>query len=217
MQRPSYLLQCAFPTSTFIESFIYLYSSFHKMFGPLLGLRSFDIPKGPLVCKQTSLPITFDGVRLILTSIIAPTTYLRNWAFVISIIFARFMVDQCPSFLKLQQESTITHFLSSNTLITHVIFQHPQPEHVFFHSNNSLDNKWFNFEIPSWIVYTIVPFLACFSMRHLKPIVPKFDLVLGQGQAFGLQFDQSSQPFDYLPQFFAQHFICDLYYPILQS
>jgi hypothetical protein len=36
-----------------------------------------------------------------LTSIIAPTTYLRNWAFVISIIFARFMVDQCPSFLKL--------------------------------------------------------------------------------------------------------------------
>jgi hypothetical protein len=31
------------------------------MFGRLLGLRSFDIPKGPLVCKQTSLPITFDG------------------------------------------------------------------------------------------------------------------------------------------------------------
>jgi len=100
MQRPSYLLRCASPTSTFIESFIYLYSSFHKTFGHLLGLRSFDIPKGPLVCKQTSLPITFDGVKLILTSIIAPTTYLRNWAFVISTIFAMFMVDQCPFLLE---------------------------------------------------------------------------------------------------------------------
>jgi hypothetical protein len=70
------------------------------MFGPLLGLRSFDIAKGPLVRKQTSLLITFDGVGLILTSIIAPTTYLGNRAFVISIIFARFMVDKCPFLLE---------------------------------------------------------------------------------------------------------------------
>jgi hypothetical protein len=70
------------------------------MFGPLLGLRSFDIAKGPLVRKQTSFPITFDGVGLILTSIIAPTTYLGNCAFVISTIFARFMVDQCPFLLE---------------------------------------------------------------------------------------------------------------------
>jgi hypothetical protein len=70
------------------------------MFGPLLGLRSFDIAKGPLVRKQTSFPITFDGVGLILTSIIAPTTYLGNRAFVISTIFARFMVDQCPFLLE---------------------------------------------------------------------------------------------------------------------
>jgi hypothetical protein len=100
MQRPSYLLWCASPTSTFIKSFILLLFFFHKMFGRLLGLRSFDISKGPLVHKQTSLPITFDGVGLVLTSIITPTTYLRNWAFVISIIFARFMVDQCPFLLE---------------------------------------------------------------------------------------------------------------------
>jgi hypothetical protein len=35
-----------------------------------------------------------------LTSTIAPTTYLRNWAFVILVIVARFMVDQHHFFLK---------------------------------------------------------------------------------------------------------------------
>ncbi len=39
---------------------------------------------------------------------------------------------------------------------------------------------------------------------------------MAQRQAFGLQLDQSSQPFDYLPQFFTQHFIRDLDYPIPQ-
>ncbi len=70
------------------------------MFGPLLGLRSFDIAKRPLVRKQTSFPITFNGVGLILTSINALTTYLGNRAFVISTIFARFVVDQCPFLLE---------------------------------------------------------------------------------------------------------------------
>jgi hypothetical protein len=35
-----------------------------------------------------------------LTSIIAPIVYLGNWTFVISTIFARFMVDQCPFLLE---------------------------------------------------------------------------------------------------------------------
>jgi hypothetical protein len=46
--------------------------------------------------KQTILPITFNGIRLIPMATIAPTTYSRNWPFVISIIVARFMVDQRP-------------------------------------------------------------------------------------------------------------------------
>jgi hypothetical protein len=70
------------------------------MFGHLLGLRSFDNPKGPLIHKQNSLPVTFSGVRLILISIIAPTTYLVNWAFITSIIDVKFMVDQRPFLLE---------------------------------------------------------------------------------------------------------------------
>jgi hypothetical protein len=70
------------------------------MFGCLLGLGSFESPERPLTHKQASLPITFGGVRLILTSTITPTTYLNSWAFVVSIIATRFMVDQCHFFLE---------------------------------------------------------------------------------------------------------------------
>jgi len=49
-----------------------------QVFGCLLGLGSFDSLKGPLACKQASLPITFGDVKFISTSIIAPTTYLSS-------------------------------------------------------------------------------------------------------------------------------------------
>jgi hypothetical protein len=75
-------------------------SSFHKMFKCLLGLGSFDNPKGPLDRKQASFPITFGGVEFILTSIIAPISYLGNWAFVVLVIFAKFMIDQRPFLLE---------------------------------------------------------------------------------------------------------------------
>ncbi len=97
-----------------------------------------------------------------------------------------------------------------------MIFYHPQPVHVFFHLSNSLGNKWFNFKIPSWNVCTIIPFPSCSPIGHLRPIVPKFYLVLAQGHVLSLQFNQPSQPFDYLPQFFAQHFVFNLDYPIPQ-
>jgi len=100
MQRPSYFLWCTPPSSTFIESLISFDSSFHKMFGHLLGLGSFDSLKGILVHKQTSFLITFGGIELISTSTIAPTTYLGSWAFVTLIIVARLMVDQCPFLLE---------------------------------------------------------------------------------------------------------------------
>jgi hypothetical protein len=48
------------------------------------------------------------------------------------------------------------------------------------------------------------------------PIVPKFYHVLAQGWALNLQLNQSSQPFDYFPHFFAQHFVHDFDYPIPQ-
>jgi hypothetical protein len=70
------------------------------MFGCLLVSGSFDNPKGTLDHKQTSLPITFGGVGLILTFTIAPTTYLGNWALVALIIVVRFMVDQHPFLLE---------------------------------------------------------------------------------------------------------------------
>jgi len=89
-----------FTMHTSIKSLISLKSSLHKVFGPLLGPRSFDNIERPLAHKQASFPIIFKGVGFISTSIIAPTTYLGNWALVASVIDARFMVDQCLLFLE---------------------------------------------------------------------------------------------------------------------
>jgi hypothetical protein len=63
------------------------------MFGRLLGLGSFGSPKGPLVHKQASLPITFNGIGLISTTTITPIVYLRSWALVALVIVVRFMVN----------------------------------------------------------------------------------------------------------------------------
>jgi hypothetical protein len=65
-----------------------------------LGPRSFDNPEGPLAYKQAFISITFSGIEFIPTTTIVPTTYLRNWAFVISIITVRFMIDQCFFFFE---------------------------------------------------------------------------------------------------------------------
>jgi hypothetical protein len=70
------------------------------MFGCFLGPRSFDNPKRPLTHKQIFFPIIFGGIRFILMTTIALTTYLRSWALVTSIIAIRFMVDQCFFFLE---------------------------------------------------------------------------------------------------------------------
>jgi hypothetical protein len=70
------------------------------VFGHLLGPTSFDSLKRPLNCKQAFLPITFGGIGFIPTTIIALTTYLGNWALVVSIIIVKFMVDQCFFLLK---------------------------------------------------------------------------------------------------------------------
>jgi hypothetical protein len=70
------------------------------MFGCLLGPRSFDSPKGLLAHKQTSLLITFNGIMFILTTTIAPTTYLRGWDVVALIIVVKFMVDHHPFLLE---------------------------------------------------------------------------------------------------------------------
>jgi hypothetical protein len=70
------------------------------MFGHLLGPRSFDSPKRPLAYKKKKFSITLDGINFISTSTITLTTYLMNYAIVVSIIAARFMVNQCPFLLE---------------------------------------------------------------------------------------------------------------------
>jgi hypothetical protein len=64
------------------------------MFRHLLGLGSFDNPKGLLACKQVSLLIIFGNIGFILTTTITPTSYLRNWILVVTTIVARFKVNQ---------------------------------------------------------------------------------------------------------------------------
>ncbi len=51
-------------------------------------------------------------------------------------------------------------------------------------------------KIPFRSVYTIIPFLACYSVGYLKPIMLEFYYVLAQGRMLGLQFDQFSQAFN---------------------
>jgi hypothetical protein len=70
---------------------------------------------------------------------------------------AKFMVDQRPFLLEALAQ------VDNNTSKWLAIFYRPQHARVFFPLNNSLGNKWFNFKISSWSVYTIIPFLACFS------------------------------------------------------
>jgi hypothetical protein len=178
VQHPSYLLWCTPPSSTFRESLTSFNTSLHEMFGRLLGPWSFNSPKGSLTHKQTFLPITFSGVRLISTSIIAPRVYLRSWALVILIIDVRFMVDQCPFLLKaLAQVDNNTFHVQKHFQVACDLL--PLPARVcFVHFNNSSGNKWFPFKIPSQSIYTIILFTACYLMKHLKPIVPKFYHVL---------------------------------------
>jgi hypothetical protein len=126
MQRPSYILQCTPPSSIFTKSLISFDFSLLQMFGCILGPWSFDSLKRPRVCKQTSFLITFSGVEFILTSTIAPTTYLGNWTFVISVIAIRCMLDQHPFLLEALTWINNNNFLSNNTLRRHVIFYHPQ-------------------------------------------------------------------------------------------
>jgi hypothetical protein len=70
------------------------------MFGHFLHLGSFDSLERFLACKQASLPITFGGVKLILTSTIALVACLGNWALVVLVIVVKFMVDQWFFLLK---------------------------------------------------------------------------------------------------------------------
>jgi hypothetical protein len=100
MQQPLYLLHCTPPFPTFINSLVSFYSSLLQMFRHFLGLRSFDSLERLLTCKQALNPIILGGIGFIPTSTFAPTTYLRSWTFVASIITIRFMVDKHSSFLK---------------------------------------------------------------------------------------------------------------------
>ncbi len=99
------------------------------MFGDLLGSRSFDSPERPLAHKQASLPITFSGVRLILASIITPTSYLGSWVLVALVITTRFMVDQCPFLLEaLTQINNNTFLFQQHLKVTCDLL--PPPTHA---------------------------------------------------------------------------------------
>ncbi len=148
MQRPSYLLWCTPPFSTFINSLVSFNFSFFQMLGHLLNQRLFDGLEGPLVHKQTSFPIIFGGIRFISITTIALTTYLRNWPFVTSIIAINVMVDQHPFLLEALTWVNNNTFLFQQHFKATCDLLPPQHTHVFFFLNNSLGTKWFDFKIP---------------------------------------------------------------------
>jgi hypothetical protein len=158
--------------------------------GRLVGPRSgsFDNPKGLIACKQTFLPITFISIGFILMAIIALTTYLGSWALITLIIVIMFMVDQCPFLFETLARVDNNNF--PTPLQGDMWYLIAPNSHMFFFClNNSSDNKWFNFKISSWNVYTIILFPTFSSTWYLKSIVPKICHVFAQGMMFGLQFN----------------------------
>ncbi len=89
------------------------------------------------------------------------------------------------SFWSLSMNGQQTPFFYSNTSRWHAIFYCPQFVHVFFLLNNSSGNKWFNFKVPSWSIYTIIPFPTWFSIGYLRLIVLEFYHVLALGCVLG--------------------------------
>jgi hypothetical protein len=145
------------------------------MFRCLLSPRSFNSLERPLACKQASFPITFDGVKLILTSTITLAAYLRSWAFVALVIAIRFMVDQCLFILEaLAQVNNNTfffqqHFMWSFTTLNPCVSSSIWTTHRA--TNDSTSRFHFGMS-------TIIPFPTCLSMKHMRPIVPEFYHVL---------------------------------------
>jgi hypothetical protein len=64
-----------------------------------------------------------------------------------------------------------------------VIFYSPKFVHVFLYLNNSSGNKWFDFKIPSWNVYTTIPFLACFLIDIWGPSCLNFIMFWHKGRS----------------------------------
>ncbi len=165
-----------------LHKIYFFYSSFLQMFWHLLGSGSFNSPKGLIACKQTSLPITFNGIELISITTIAPTSYLGSWALVISIIWLGLWLINILSFSRNLNMNWQQHISFLATLQDGMWSIALNPCMFFLHLNNSLGNKWFNFKIPSQSVCTIIPFPTCSSTRYLKPIMPKFHHVLARGK-----------------------------------
>jgi len=166
-QQPSYLLHCTFPSFIFIDSIVFFNLSFLQVFKCLSGLGSFYSPKRVLAYKRAFLPITFNGIRFIPKTTITLITYLGSWAFVASIIAARFMVDQHPCLFEaltwvddfpFQQHFKITCDLLPFQVRTCL----PPFEQLIGQ------------QIPFRIVCTIISFLTCFLTGYLKQIVLNF-------------------------------------------
>jgi hypothetical protein len=121
VQWPSYLLHCTPSFFIFINSIVFFYLSFLQVFRCFLGWRSFDSLERVLAHKLAFFPITFNGIRFILTTTIALTTYLGSWALVASIIVARFMVNQHPclfeAFTQVDNYPFQRHFKSTCDLL----------------------------------------------------------------------------------------------------
>jgi len=83
-----------------------------------------------------------------------------------------------------------------------VIFYYPQLAHVFLYLRNSSSNKWFNFKIPSWNVYTIIPFPTCSSTKYLKLSCSNFVMFWPKGKCLAYSLTNLSSFFIFFLIFF---------------
>jgi hypothetical protein len=139
-----------------------------------LDSKFFDSLKRPIVEKQVFLLITFGGIEFILIINIIPTTYLRNWALVASIIVVSFMINQYPFlFEALAQINNI--FLFHQHFKVACDFLPPSVRAHLFMFKHLIGQQMIQFQNS---ILEIIPFPTCCLMGDLKPIVPKFYHVL---------------------------------------
>jgi hypothetical protein len=153
--------------------------------------RSFNNLEGLLAHKQNFLPITFSGSGLIPTATIAPIAYLRSWAFVASIIAARFMVDQCPFLLEALTQVDNNSFPFQQHLKVACDLLLPLIHTCFRSFEHFIEQQMVRFQdsISKCLHHhTFSNMLSNeISETHCARILSCFSL----GWVFGLQFDQS--------------------------
>jgi hypothetical protein len=84
---------------------------------------------------------------------------------------------------------------------------------VSLHLNNSSNNKWLNFKIPSWSVCTIIPFYHVHQWHIWGPLCSNCIVLWLRDRCLTYNSTNFPNLSIVFPSCFPLHFVCDLDYP----